>query len=284
MKFIEVEVTGGLGNQLFKWSNGLRIAQELNATLILNTSFYKRLKNTPETSKRIFELNQIQLINETFIEIKQRGFLYPRLQKIGESTKLIQIVNEESLSISERTPYFLVKGNFESFKYLPDRDSVREMFQSGVGRDWLAEHQEFVLENQVIAIHIRLGDFLAWPEIYNILPEDYYLEAIKIARVHFPHSSLWLFTDDEIGAEKLFPTVMIKIDKIIASSDIPPRETLNLMSKANAIICANSTFSWWASFLAESDTVSIIPSKFNKISGDMTAENLRMPSQIVLPV
>lgn len=284
MKFVEVEMTGGLGNQLFKWANGFRISQELNATLVLNTSFYERLKLSPETSKRLFELNQFPLINLSFIELRKRGFLDPRLQALGTSTKLVSIIGEDSVDTSGDRPYSLIKGNFESLKYLPARDIVREMFDSFQSSDWLVTHQDLISQNEIVAIHVRLGDFLNLPEIYNILPERYYIEAIQVTRAHFPNADLWLFTDDINEAEKIFPNLVSKVDKIFCAPEIQPREILRLMSMAKAIVCANSTFSWWASFLAKADTLSIIPSRFNKISGDKTAENLKMSSQVVLPV
>lgn len=284
MKIVEVEMTGGLGNQLFKWSNGLRVAQELNATLIINTSFYARLKHSPKTSSRIFELSEIPQINQTFFQFKRRGFLNPRLEKLGIATKLVNVVNEQLLRTTGDRPYSIIKGNFEALQYLPNRDLVRSMFQSIQRSDWLMRHEELIAQNQVIAIHVRLGDFLKFPETYNILSEKYYLEAVKIAHKQFPNAVLWLFTDDLHLAQKHFANLVSKVDMIFGDSSIPPREVLYLMSMANAIVCANSTFSWWASFLAKAETFSVIPSRFNLIPGDKTAECLQMPAQIILPL
>lgn len=284
MKLVEVEMTGGLGNQLFKWSNGFRVAQELNASLILNTSFYRRLKLSPQTSKREFELGQFSRINQTFHEFKNRGFLNPRLEKLGLATKLVNIVREESLETAGRRPYSIIKGNFEALRFMSNRDLVRNMFDSAEKSDWLTSHQELISRNQVIAVHIRLGDFLKLPETYNILPETYYLEAVKIARKHYPNADLWLFTDDIETAERHFTNIVSKVDMIFGDSNIHAREIMSLMSMASGIVCANSTFSWWASFLAKTDTLSIMPSRFNLIPGDKTAESLQMPTQIILPV
>lgn len=284
MKIVEVEMTGGLGNQLFKWSNGFRIAQELNATLILNTSFYERLQRSPLTSSRTFELNQFPQIKQTFFEIKKRGFLNPRFERLGHAAKLVNIVREDSLRTVGDRPYSVIKGNFEALRYLPDRDLVRQLFNSAQKSEWLIRHQKLMSQNQVVVIHIRLGDFLKFPETYNILPERYYLEAVKIARKHFANAEIWLFTDDLKTAKKKFTNLIPKTDMLFGDPNIQPREILSLMSKANGIVCANSTFSWWASFLAKNETLSILPSRFNLIPDDKTAESLQMPTQIILPV
>ena len=79
---------------------------------------------------------------------------------------------------------------------------------------------------------------------------------------------MWIFSDDSTAAEALGTELNREFVVVGSDQDSTDFETLILMSKANAIIMANSTFSWWASFLASENTTVITPTKWFKGAED----------------
>ena len=103
-------------------------------------------------------------------------------------------------------------------------------------------------------MHFRIGDYLNFKKSgdrHPILTEEYYLNAIK----HFDNSySYILFIEKDSINEmnKRFPNLLKSINYKIANT-IANIETdideLQLMSKCEHNIIANSTFSWWGAYL-----------------------------------
>jgi len=72
---------------------------------------------------------------------------------------------------------------------------------------------------------------------------------------------IWLFSD---STEATFlETFDFIVDKFVDPSfDLTPAETLVLMSKGKAFVISNSSFSWWAAYVASENSPVIAPSKW----------------------
>jgi hypothetical protein len=103
--------------------------------------------------------------------------------------------------------------------------------------------------DDAIFIHIRLGDYTSIPE--TKLDDTYYTRAIQL----FPSVELHVFSDDIEGAKHIVncATQYIDCDEVVG---------LAMMSKYTlGGICANSSFSWWASQLNNSPCKRIVMPK-----------------------
>lgn len=133
----------------------------------------------------------------------------------------------------------LKQGNFDIYGYLQSEkyfshceDLIRELFT-------FKEDRRVI--NDFIAVHVRRGDYIS--EYYTLLGRDYYSKALS----HLPKLPVYVFTDDMNQAQKI-----VKADVYFTKDHY---HDLNLMTKAKHHVIANSSFSWWGAWLADSKQV-----------------------------
>lgn len=138
----------------------------------------------------------------------------------------------------------------QSTKYwLPYKDQIRDFYKIGVGA------------TDKVSLHIRRGDYLGAEHFHvNLWNTDYYQEAVKL----FPNETFLVFCKDnqnpeqdkkdrEWCLENLPALVGTRFE--MAPAENSEVEDLNLMASCKAHIGANSSFSWWASFISGKMTV-----------------------------
>ena len=112
-------------------------------------------------------------------------------------------------------------------------------------------------------LHLRVGDFhLSGRNTFGVLDEKYYLDAISRIRREYPKISIWAVSDDEQLASKIYSTVLSKDVYLIRGLDKQsPLTTFEFIRNANVVICANSSFSFWAARLSSRIEKAFIPAK-----------------------
>jgi hypothetical protein len=117
----------------------------------------------------------------------------------------------------------------------------------GVGSNWCA-------------IHIRRGDYVNLPHHYiDLSRTGYYQRAYNY--IKDKADKIIVFSDD-IGWCKQHLT---QTDKIVFSENTNPMDDMMLMSLCRCHVIANSSFSWWGSWLARNvfnDTITIAPNQW----------------------
>jgi hypothetical protein len=101
-----------------------------------------------------------------------------------------------------------------------------------------------------VAIHVRRGDYDG--KNYNFLAERYYQKAMDIMRKR-GHTRFEVFSDNTAEAERITGARSIECED--------PMMALRMMSGYVGHIIANSSFSWWAAWLANSTDV-VAPRKW----------------------
>lgn len=168
-----------------------------------------------------------------------------------------------------------LEGYWQSEKYFSEvaetlkkefgLESVRENHSSGCGFSEQAEkYLREIEQTRSVSIHIRRGDYLL-PQnqvlFGNICTERYYEKAMKMIADRYPDVTFYLFTNDSEWAK----TWIEKPYRIIPVewAEAKDYELLTLMSRCKHNILANSSFSWWASYLNENpDKMVIAPDKW----------------------
>jgi hypothetical protein len=98
-------------------------------------------------------------------------------------------------------------------------------------------------------VHIRRGDNIRSMESMGILDLNYYEKAISLIRKCKAGSLKFIgITDDFLGAKKI--SEELGLDLLLGPSQISSWQSIALMAKSGAVICANSTFSWWGGILS----------------------------------
>ena len=115
--------------------------------------------------------------------------------------------------------------------------------------------EELNLNPFKVIIHIRGGDSLDTSRGYVNLDSRYYFNAMKLLEksgevLTLSKRDIIVVTDDVKYAKKICQNLEIPISKILGPNDADAWQTIKLMSRAEMVISANSTLSWWGGFLA----------------------------------
>ena len=139
------------------------------------------------------------------------------------------------------------------------------------------QHKESVL------IHVRIGDYLEHPDIYSLLSEKYYLEAIDVIRekLNFSNTPITVICENADEVRMHYPKLSAMcteiIDKDGLSSDI---DAFNLLTSSTHLIASNSTFSFWAAWIGLNQRISTIVPEDEQLNAKQSG--LRELSWIVL--
>lgn len=142
-------------------------------------------------------------------------------------------------------------GFFQTDKYFKNIESeIRKdfKFKKEIYESCLQTFNELQLKNPV-ALHIRRGDYTINSDRHPTLPMEYYGKALSF----FPNdSSVIVFSDDPDWCEK---QKIFSSDRFLISTNTDTYHDLCLMTLCSNFIIANSTFSWWGAWLANTGKV-----------------------------
>ena len=255
---ISCKLCGGLGNQLFQIFTAISYAFKY--------------------SKPFFFLNNHQLGNgsngstirytywETFLTS-----LKPFLKNINEIPQLT-FITENDFVYQELPNNFnknygtLLVGYFQSPKYFDKyKDLICKLLKIDLKKTSVKNKVLINFDTiNSISIHFRFGDYKKYPNIYTLLSEKYYINALNIivneleqrntnVEIQKNNVVLYFCENDSIseveeiinGLKKHF----LHITFIRVDADLADWEQMLLMSLCQHNIIANSTFSWWGAYL-----------------------------------
>ena len=265
-----VDIQGGLGNQLF----GLAFAKYLSE--IQNRNFeisdIQIDRGITEHGVRItdFDLN-IQISNEKFKSnylnrvISSLNRRTPQLQKFKGLLSLGTY--HSSVTGYDATPekyqFTRYKGYFQSHIYAL---SLKKELPLGLlspkePSAWFIEKLEEARELQPIMMHMRRGDYYKVQNLFGILSDSFYKDAISFIRGTGNNRPIWIFSDSPDSlADGFISSLGGSVSVIIPLSDSPAIDSLALMQFGSANIISNSTFSWWPAFLSQTSVTTVCPS------------------------
>ena len=151
----------------------------------------------------------------------------------------------------------LLYGYFQSEKYFKHhRDSLLDFFDCPRNK----------VKNNNVSMHVRRGDYLQIPEALPTQSEEYYREALS--RIG-EYEELYIFSDDISWCKETFSD----LDAIYQDTN-KDHEDLYLMMQQRYHILANSSFSWWGAWLAQTDGMVIYPKLWFGIKGPDTSKDI----------
>jgi hypothetical protein len=151
-------------------------------------------------------------------------------------------------------------GYFQHWKYI---ESVWKTFgrdlESTINRVILPPEIKSLNLSETCIIHIRRGDLVRSVGTMGILDLNYYRNAIaRIRESEFGNLKLVGITDDFAGAKNISEDLGLEL--LLGPSELSSWQSIALMARAGAVICANSTFSWWGGILsAKKGGIVVIP-------------------------
>ena len=232
---IVVELTGGLGNQLFGFAAGFALSRRLGVPLWLDTH---------KVGKGAFrEFALTNLISET-VQILEPG--------LGIRCDVFQ---ESGFHFDDRWSMIShpvrLRGYFQSWRYTEDcTDDLRQ---------YVVERLPPVETTATpwLTVHVRRGDYLVSPhrEYHGVVTRKYLRSATELARCLSGIHSCVVFSDDEEQARE--------VAALLGASEVEPRtstpmETLAWMRLGGGFVMSNSSLSWWAAYLAQDSSAVVI--------------------------
>lgn len=241
-----VYIMGGIGNQLYQYAAGRRLAHKLNTELKLDTTFYDN-DNLRPYALNLFNIKESIATHEEIECIKKIS----TPKKIG-----IEGDPEQFMPEVLRYPNDVwLHGYWGHEKYFADISNIlRKEFTlkqtlSSNAKSW----KEKILASECsVSLHFRHGDFAYSPinsaySNFSILPLDYYYECIQSLQNDYKNLTLFVFSDNLNWVKE-----NLHVDlptEFVEGEDLKDVEELYLMSLCKHNITANSTFSWWGAWL-----------------------------------
>lgn len=260
---IIVQLTGGLGNQMFQYAAAKALSLKKKTELFLDVSSFLRTELPDLEVPRDFELKHFKGVTEKVVNInelkndKEFNFLTEKkIEKLLPKHKR-GIYREKFYHFDQRffnaiSSTYLI-GIWQSPKYFESyKEVILNNFQiQNTSIQNVIERAKELNSSNSVSIHIRRGDYLRKPIIldwHGIMSKEYYIKAFEVLNSKKKIDKVYYFSDEP---EWVKTELMPHIPGEIVSSNIglTQYEDFYLMQQCQNNIVANSSFSWWAAYL-----------------------------------
>jgi hypothetical protein len=232
---------GRLGNQMFQYASLRGIAARRGYDFGIPPSKFE----DEWRSHQLFEVFDLPHLPRQNVKYLDGGNAPVAQEKFFHFDQLLfdQCPNDVSLF-----------GFFQSEKYFKHiEESIKEDFTF---REHILEPCKEIAEGfeNPVSLHVRRTDYLTNNANHHNLDLNYYEEALK----HFDDRQVIVFSDDPEWCKE---QSLFSDDRFLVSESEDNKIDLCLMTFCTSHIIANSSFSWWGAWLANSQKV-IAPSKW----------------------
>ena len=218
---VEIKWTGGrTGNDLFQYIFARLIAHKNKLKLVTEWPHDDFIKATPHEPGDVIEENQ-ELIQDLYWDQHDSDWF----------------------NNDYRKKRILVSGFFQHHKYYDqDKDLVKSFFD--------LEPVEKRASTDVV-FHYRLTDYYKVGEGGSVIHPTW-VAGILLNKLKFnpQKNNFFIVTDDP--TDKIFNRLQRYNPMIIHQS---PKEDFNFIRSFDTILCGNSSFSWWATYLSEAKKI-----------------------------
>lgn len=285
-----VNLSGGIGNQLFQYSMGYSLSMQHNIPLIFSNTFDAYDYNFPKIND-IFDI-EIKECSSQKLKKVLPPFFSSSIARRGMA-KLIELSKKQlfpgtifdlydgytPIVISDLTRNYYLHGTWQSESYFGNfKKQVLDMLTFKKSRH-LSEINSNHSENQVnIGVHIRRGDYVTNFKAKSKLGAqslDYYVSYIKMLRVKFSDSAIYVFSDDISWAKENLSKNFSEI-YFAEGKDFSAESDLQMLTQCHHFVLSNSTFGWWGAYLSNNNnSIVVTPSRW---WADGTTMNGLIPS------
>jgi len=256
---IIVKLWGGLGNQMFEYAFGRRLALKNQTELKLDDSGLAYENSTPRHfSLGCFNINAELATPADIRKVRKElpGKLLKKVQKFLDKKRIVPAKNsfrEVELSLPELLNLkgeLYLEGFFQRGEYF--KDVVEEIRKDFTLKESLANFnpalEERIKNCESVAVHVRRGDYLLdleYNKTHGVLPLDYYQNAISYIKRKVKNPFFFVFSEDKKWCEDNLSLG----EQVFFVEPGKDYEDLILMSHCQHQIVANSSFSWWGAWL-----------------------------------
>lgn len=292
-----IQLAGGLGNQMFQYALYLQLKDLGREVKIDDVSgFAEDPQRVPALAP--FGITYERPSREELQKMLDSSMLpWHRVRRklFGRHKK--SYFEQGKLFIPEVLTWddIYLEGYWQTEKYFqPVEKQVREAYDTDRLEAYLKRAGQYLqeIDNMCsVSVHVRRGDYLTPgnQKLYGgICTDAYYIEGIRQMRERYPGCRFFLFTNDKAWGKHHSAKAQgvadeerqqIERSRIFSSPDITwvdlqgagdnDYTEFALMSRCKHHILANSSFSWWASYLNKNPEKTILaPSRWLNGAGN----------------
>jgi Glycosyl transferase family 11 len=272
---IVVRLQGGLGNQMFQYAAGARLARKHNTTLHLDLSWFRR--QATNVTLRRYELgcfhidamlDGAELVRAAglgyggrfgALVTRARAKLPCRFHVLREATFAVQ---PDVLRAPDNS--YLI-GYWQAESYFADiAHEIRSTFalKTPPGAE-NARTLEEISRSTAVSLHIRRGDYSrAKANRTHGMPSiEYYARAAEYVASRTAEPHFFVFSDEPAWSRHFLKLNEQPMTFVTNNTVDAAHEDLRLMSACNHQILANSSFSWWGAWLNADVTKIVVAPK-----------------------
>lgn len=262
---VKIHLIGGLGNQLFGICFAYLIKQFVKAEVCVSGELIPFGSN----ATRKLEIQNLDFVKKNPVKIIDHRIFMNRLLKksrllrkvvwqlirirVGAQRMDLMSFWNKKAKIDRKIEFLDYFADWFFPEYLRELGIVEfnracslEAINSGKIQTLLDKN------HKTCFVHVRLGDYLKFPEIYTILEDRYYEAAISL----IDSSKEWnealnivVVTESEPELKYYLPRLHARANRIISrSSKFTDLEIFEIMCESEYLVAANSTYSLWAAW------------------------------------
>lgn len=255
-------IIGGLGNQMFQYAAGKRLAIKLGVELKLDISGFPT-KWDENYMLDVFNIDENYSTNEDIDRIKHySNSSFVRVKNSLAKTGLFSKSGYIKEKHFECDPEILLLGDnvyldgyWQSEKYFIDiENEIRQSFN--IKEPQTEENKilaEKIKNTSSVFILVRRGAYVSDPEVsayHGVVPLEYYKSCVDKISQYVPDPHFFVFTNDD-DRDWTKENLNLKFSTIYVDHNDKNNyyEDLRLMSQCMHAICSNSSWAWWGAWL-----------------------------------
>lgn len=256
---IIVQIIGGLGNQMFQYALGRCLSLKLQKEFKMDLTGFNNYKLHHYALGHLNILENIASLEE----VKRYTFkvLFSRVTRIiKKGTKPYfkrSIVQEQSTNFDPNIFKILgnvyLKGYWQSEKYFKPIEAIirREFTIKDQPDETNKKIALNIAHSNAVSIHVRRADYInnqTTNKVHGVCSLDYYHKAVEVVAKKIKSPIFFIFSDDHewVKNNLKFNYPMVYVTHNLVEKNY---EDLRLMSLCQHNIIANSSFSWWGTWL-----------------------------------
>lgn len=263
---IVTKLMGGLGNQMFQYALGRRLAHERDVPLKLDLSWFREARAMGVDTIREYALDgwRVQAsvaTEEDLLRFPSRAGLLARLG-LRKSSRLKERGFGFDPTVLQAPADAHLTGYWQSEMYFqPIRWALLDEFMPAQAPcPHVASLMEPMRSQPAVSVHVRRGDYATDTRtraFHGLCPPEYYREAVRRIAERVVDPTLYVFSDEPDWVRD-----NLKLDRptiyVTHEAGCTPHHDMWLMSQCSHHIIANSSFGWWGAWLCRDDAKIVI--------------------------